>query len=115
MKKHLKFLRLKKGETLVETLAAILIFTLGSIFMLSMISSSVKIDTRANHADELRQNQLAVSQSAQDSSFTGTVKIIQGDKELASTDVEIFGGEKEDGVRSFYSYLEKEEEKPDEK
>lgn len=52
MKRILNRIKSKCGETLVETMVATLIFTFGSIIMLSMISSSVKINNTAKKADE---------------------------------------------------------------
>ena len=42
----------RRGETLLETLVATLIFTFGSIIMLTMISSAAKINDAAKRADE---------------------------------------------------------------
>jgi len=52
MKKWIYRLKSKNGETLVETMAAILIFTFGSIIMLSMISSAANINSTVKEADE---------------------------------------------------------------
>ena len=52
MKQVWKKLKSKAGETLVETMAAILIFTFGSIIMLNMISSAVQINKMAEDADQ---------------------------------------------------------------
>lgn len=52
MKRILNRIKSKCGETLVESMVAILIFTFGSIVMLSMVSSSVKINNTAKKADE---------------------------------------------------------------
>ena len=51
MKQVLNKLKNKAGETLVETMAAILIFTFGSIIMLNMITSAVEINKMAEDAD----------------------------------------------------------------
>ena len=52
MKKILNRLNSRCGETLLETLVATLIFTLGSIIMLSMITSAAKINNTAKKVDE---------------------------------------------------------------
>lgn len=52
MKKILNRLNSRRGETLLETLVATLIFTFGSIIMLSMISSAAKINDAARRADQ---------------------------------------------------------------
>ena len=52
MKKILNRLNSRCGETLLETLVATLIFTFGSIIMLSMITSAARINDAAKRADE---------------------------------------------------------------
>ena len=47
MKHVMKRLKSKAGETLVESMAAILIFTFASIIMLSMVSYAADINTAA--------------------------------------------------------------------
>ena len=69
-------LRAKRGETLVETLVAILIVTLTSLFFLTAVTATVKINRAANTADDsLRTAQEAVEtqQNAQDGKVTVTV------------------------------------------
>lgn len=68
--------RAKRGETLVETLAAILIVTLTSLFFLTSVIAAVKINRAASVADDsLRVAQEAVEtkKNAQDSTITVTV------------------------------------------
>lgn len=67
--------RAKRGETLVETLAAILIVTLTSLFFLTTVIATVKINRAANVADDsLRVAQEAVEtkQNPQKSKITVT-------------------------------------------
>ena len=47
-----KVLRNKKGETLVETLIAILIFTMASIILYSMVTSAARLNREAKAFDE---------------------------------------------------------------
>ena len=67
--------RAKRGETLVETLAAILIVTLTSLFFLTTVITAVKINRAASVADDsLRVAQEAVEkkQNPQNSEITVT-------------------------------------------
>lgn len=74
MNKILTRLKSKKGETLVESMAGILIFTFGSIIMLSMITSAADINTAAKKADEEFFSQMVQVELAQGGA-TGTVSI----------------------------------------
>lgn len=65
--KLVKKLRSARGESLVEALAAILIFTFASIILLSMISAAGRINTTARQADDALQAELYVAE-AQDAS-----------------------------------------------
>lgn len=58
MKEILSTLRGKQGETLIESLAAILVFTLSSIIFLTMVSS-------ASHINQTVKAEYAVFQSQQ--------------------------------------------------
>ena len=69
MNKVLKRLKSKAGETLVESMAAILIFTFGSIIMLSMVTAAADINTAAKEADVKHMNEMACVESA-DGAFT---------------------------------------------
>jgi len=66
------FRRLKdrRGETLVEALASILIFTFSSILLLSMISSAARINATAKEADGKWAEQLNAAESGGDSEMT---------------------------------------------
>lgn len=52
MKQFVKRLKSRSGETLIESLAAILIFTFASIGMLFMITSAMNINKMVEEADE---------------------------------------------------------------
>lgn len=51
MKTITRILKSKKGETLVESMVSILIFTFASIIMLSMVSSAADINEAAKEVD----------------------------------------------------------------
>lgn len=52
MEKILQRLKSNAGETLIESLVSILIFTLASILFLTMVSSSTRINESAKEMDE---------------------------------------------------------------
>ena len=52
MKQILNKLRSRAGESLVESLAAILIFTMASIVMYSMVTTASDINLKAKEMDE---------------------------------------------------------------
>lgn len=57
-----KLLNNKKGETLVETLAAILIFTMASIVLYSMVTTAANINSEAREHDEMIAGQREVAE-----------------------------------------------------
>ena len=77
MKKIIRKLKSKAGESLVESMAAILIFTLSSIALLSMISASADINRTAKVADEQFQKQ------KEESEKNGTAKGSSSEKGYA--------------------------------
>lgn len=72
MRKIIRKLRSNSGETLVETMASILVFTLSSILLLSMIAAASKINYATKAADKQIAEELLVAE-AQDSAEDGTV------------------------------------------
>jgi len=71
MKKFYKKLHSKAGETLVETVAAILVFTFSSIILLSMIAAATKLNTAAKQHDASISTELNIAE-AQDENYSGT-------------------------------------------
>ena len=68
MKTILTRLKETRGETLVESMIAILIFTFASILFLTLVTSAANINIRVNEADESFQaQQLAVEQAPTES------------------------------------------------
>lgn len=64
----------KRGETLLETLASILIFTFSSIVMLTMLSAAVRLNQRAKEADRVHASQMLTAEMAEaPSTAQGTV------------------------------------------
>ena len=75
MRNILPRLKSKKGETLVESMAGILIFTFGSIIMLAMLTTAADINTVAKEADQEYFSQMVQVELAQ-ADASGTVSIV---------------------------------------
>lgn len=99
MKKVLKFIHSKCGETLVESVLAILIFTLASIIMLSMISAANNINQTAKDADREYFDQLVSAELASGTATQGEVTFAFSG-ETVRVDVDIYGTE--DGLYAYY-------------
>lgn len=100
MNRILRKLKNKRGETLVETLFAILIFTFASVTMYSMITSAVSITNQTKNAEEANQAQLIVAEQAQGEGKSASISLTLtetpvGDTEqrLGEVAVKIYGGE----------------------
>ena len=66
--------RARRGETLVETLAAILVVSLTSVFLLTSIMAAQRVNRRAGEADEqLRLEQETVER--RENGKPGTVQV----------------------------------------
>ena len=107
MNKIFKKLRSRAGESLIESLAAILVMTMASIVMYSMVTAAADINTKAKENDLAVQQQMAVAERAERASGYGTISmyIEVGDdtERVAEVDVEIFGAPGE-----LYSYFKEE-------
>ena len=119
IKKLIKRLRSISGESLVESMASVLIFTLASIALLSMITAAARINGEAREADELHQQQMLVAEEAglemkqvgeeaqkiKDSRKDGTVKITFSNSNLSGTTIEkdVYVYQAEDGA--LFSYF----------
>ena len=64
MNKIIARLRSKAGESLIESMAAILIFTFASIAMYTMIMSSNDINQRAEETEETNMEQMVIAEMA---------------------------------------------------
>ncbi len=108
MNKVLKRLKSKAGESLIESMAAILIFTFGSIIMLTMVSTAADINTTAKEEDRSYYEQMVVVEMAQTESATpGTVSISINDSAKKTTiPVKVY--RKANVTDSLYAYYEAE-------
>lgn len=64
MKKILKRLKSKRGESLIESMAAILIFTFASILFLSLVNAAADVNLSVRESDELFQAQQQTVESS---------------------------------------------------
>ena len=109
MKKIIRRLKSKAGESLVESMAAILIFTLSSIALLSMISASADINRTAKVADQQFQKQMTVVEKAESTDAetgyvakTGYVTFMVNDDTVAQDKVYIC--QEKDNDSALYAY-----------
>ena len=67
MKKLKRRLAAKRGETLVETLAAILIFTLSSVILLTMTATAMRVNTENKEVAARNEEQMLYAEQGPDS------------------------------------------------
>lgn len=105
MKNILRRLRSRAGESLIESMAAILIFTMGSIILLSMVSTAADINTTAKQADESYNRQIVAAELADtDNQVGGKVTVtINGDTNLTDN-VTVFIYRDTSSADSLYTY-----------
>lgn len=89
----------RKGESLIESLAAILVVTMASIVMYSMVTSAADINTKAKNNDLAVQEQLAVAERGDDPDDDGTITMVirvdGRNEDVASLPVDIYGNDGE--------------------
>lgn len=99
MTECLKKLKSKAGESLIESLCAILIFTMASVVLFSLVSVSGDINRKAKAKDAENQAHLvAVEKGESDTrngSATVTFTLEKGAQnvKIAEVDVDIYGGQ----------------------
>lgn len=97
----------RKGESLIESLAAILVMTLASIVMYSMVTAAADINTKAKNNDLAIQQQMDVAERADRATGEGTIYMYieynDEQNKVAEVDVDIFGIE-----GGLFSYFAKE-------
>lgn len=84
--------RRKSGETLVETLAAILVFTLASLLFVQMAVTAARINQSARAQDAAYTQQLEAAERQTGDGTGGTVEI-RGGSGSWSYAVTVYGGE----------------------
>jgi len=100
MNRILRKLRAKRGESLIEALFAILIFTFASITMYSMVMSGMSITKKSMDADVANQAQMIVAERAEGEGKPASVSLTltetpagETDRKLGEVAVNIFGGD----------------------
>ena len=103
MKNLFRKLKSKAGESLIESLAAILIFTMASIVMYSMVTTAADINRTAKEMDETnQQHMIAVEKGLPDAkNGSAIITFSLGSTEIAQTQVDIYGGQDD----SLYTYF----------
>ena len=103
----IKKLKSKAGESLIESLCAILIFTMASVVMFSMVTTASEINGKAKEQDEQNQAHLVAVEKGEVASKngTGTVTITldtgSGTKTIANVPVDVYGGQND----SLFAYF----------
>lgn len=110
MQGFLKKLNSKKGETLIESLIAILIFTCASLVMYAMVSSAGNINEKAKEMDSAYQDQLLIAERGEGAGTPGQVSVTldmgdNGQQPLVTIDVDIYGGT-DDSLYAYYEHVE---------
>ena len=103
MKAMFRKLKSKIGESLVETLCAILIFTMASIIMYSMVTSAGDINRTAKEMDAKNQAHMIAVEKGEDGAKNGSAVIrfnLDG-ATIAEPTVDVYGGEED----SLYAYF----------
>jgi Tfp pilus assembly protein PilX len=113
MNKILNKLRSKAGESLIESLAAILIFTMASVGMFSMVTAAARINETAKQTDREYQEQMAHAEQGEESAESGVVTMTLsrgGTKEdirVIVADVDLYGTE--EGLFAYYKHVTEED------
>ena len=111
MKSILNKLRSQCGESLVESLCAILIFTFASIVMYSMVTSAANINGEVKAMDENHQEQMVFVEQAEASHYyktgmaTFTITGMDGRTDNVSIPIDVYGGEN-DTLFAYYTHTE---------
>ncbi|MEG1989028.1 MAG: type II secretion system protein [Oscillibacter sp.] len=85
-------LRARRGETLTETLAAILIVSLASVVLMTLVVTAARINRRAGEGDKtFRQEQAVAEGQAPGTPGTGTVTVNIPGKADGTYNVTFFG------------------------
>lgn len=94
MKRLLNKLRSKAGESLVEVLCAILIFTMASVGMYSMVMAANNINATAKEADKKFQEDMLIVEKADGTGAAGTITMTYtdsaGNTHTFSTNVKVY-------------------------
>lgn len=95
-----KKLHSRLGETLVETMAAILIFTFSSIILLSMIAAATKLNAAAKESDSTISAELNAAESQDGAGEAASITIHPSESSSQTVSVNRFSS----GDGTLYSY-----------
>lgn len=103
----MKKTRFNRGETLIESLAAILVFTLSSIALFTMLSTANKLNGKAKDTDALYRDEIAKVERADTGHTDGTVKVTlkseKGDLVIDTVQVDVYSGSsRKDALHSYF-------------
>lgn len=99
--KLLRKLRARSGETLTETLCAVLVMSLSSVLLATMISAASHMNAAALEKDTALYTALTTAEEQTGTNAEETVKV-SIDGTLVDFTVAYYGGE--DGALSSYAY-----------
>lgn len=99
MDKLLKRIKNKHGETLLESIVSILIFTFASIIMFTMITSATRINQTAKENDRAHYEQLVVAELAPGSGMPNDISFTIDGKTFTER-VYVFGTD--GGLYAYY-------------
>ena len=108
MKQVLRKLRSKKGESLMESMVSILVFTLSSIMLYTMITAAANVNAEAKKADAASQAQMLVAERGEGAGTPSSVSFFldfgaEGTQFLNAATVEVYGESD-----AFHAYYERE-------
>lgn len=75
----LKRLRASRGETIVETLVAILIVALSALMMLAMLTAAARINSRVHEADDRFRQALNINEGRSGAATPSTANVTAAD------------------------------------
>lgn len=103
MKALVRKLRNKAGESLVETLCAILVFTMASVVMFTLVNTAANINKEVKELDARNQAHLIAVEKGEASAKNGTAVITfsMNGSAVVSTRVDIYGG-KDDSLYTYF-------------
>lgn len=98
----MKKLRNKRGETLIEALAAILIFTLATVALFSLITTATDLNRYAKESDAKTQEQLVAAEQGASNGQSGTVTLtLTSSSEEKGVQVTVYG-DRDGGLYAYY-------------
>lgn len=103
MKSFFKKLKSKAGESLIETLAAILVFTMASIVMFTLVNTAGELNATAKEMDKQNQLHMIAVEKGESSALNGSaiVTFKLGEDPIAWANVDIYGG-KDDSLFTYF-------------